>query len=70
MEADQGDKETVTKSTNEVVVTQEPTTEVEQFLPQEVGTPSIDSACRRTSGPNEGWCSERLLLLLELQKWK
>lgn len=70
MEANQEDKETVTKSTNEVVVTKEPAAEVEQFHPPEVATPSIDSACGRTSGPNEGWCYERLLLLPELQKWK
>lgn len=24
----------------------------------------------RTSGPNEGWCSEKWFLLAELQKWK
>lgn len=70
MEVDQEDKETVTKSTNEATVTQEPATEVEQFHPQEVVTPSIDSACGRTPGLDDGWCSEKMLLLPELQKWK
>ena len=70
MEANQEDKETVTKSTDEATVTQEPAAEVEHFLPQEVATPSIDSACERTPGPDEGCHSKRLLLLPEMQKWK
>lgn len=43
---------------------------MEQFHPREAITPSIVSACGRTLGPDEGWCSERMLLIPELQKWK
>lgn len=67
MEADQGEKETVTqKSIDDVAVTQEPSTEMEHFHPREAVTPSIFSACGSTPGPDEGWCSEKMLLLLEL----
>lgn len=71
MEADQGEKEIVTrKSIDDVVVTQELTAEMEQFHPREVVTPSIVSACGRTPGPYKGWCSEIMLLLPKLRKWK
>lgn len=70
MEVDQGHKENVTKSIDEVVVTQEPVAKVEHFHPREAVTPSIDSACGRTLSPDEGWCSENMLLLPELQQWK
>lgn len=43
---------------------------MEKFHPREAVTPSTDSACGRTLGPDKGWCSEKMLLLRELQKWK
>lgn len=70
MENDQEDKETIIESIDNVVVTQELATEVEKFHPQEAATPSIHSACGRTPSPNDGWCFEKIFLLLELQKWK
>lgn len=70
MEAGWEDKEIVTKPTDEAAITQEPATEAGDFYPQEASTPSIDSACGIKSGHDEGQRFERLLLLLELQKWK
>lgn len=58
------------KPTDEAIVTQEQTTQVGHFHPREATTPPIDSACKRMSGPDEGWNSEKLLLFSELQKWK
>lgn len=43
---------------------------MERLHPREVVTPSVVSACERTPGPDEGWCSERILLIPKLQKWK
>ena len=69
-EANQREKQTITqKSIDDIDVTQEPTVEMEQFHPREAVTPSIVSACGRTSGLDKGWCSERMLLIPELQKW-
>jgi len=71
VDASQGEKEIVTqKSIDDIAITQEPATEMDQFHPQEPITPSIFSACGRTLGPDERWCSERMLLIPELQKWK
>lgn len=70
MEANQGDKETASKSIDKVTITQEPVANEKQFHPREVVTPLIDNACGRRSGPDEGCCSKNMFLLLELQKWK
>ena len=52
------------------VVTQEPIAEMEQLHPREAITPLVFSACERTQGTDEGWCSVRILLIQEVQKWK
>ena len=71
-EVEQGEnKRTSTQEpTYDVVVPQEPAAEVEQSHPREVVTPTFDIKCSGTSGPDEGWSSEKTLLILELQKWK
>lgn len=70
VEVDEENKEIMVKPTDEATVTQEPTTEVGKFRPQEDATPLVDDACGRMSGLVEGWNFEKLLLLAELQKWK
>lgn len=55
---------------DEVVVTQEPSAKVEKLECRDVVTPPIDVSCERIQNPKVGWCSEKLLFISELQKWK
>ena len=43
---------------------------MEQLNPRDFFTPPSDSTCRGTQGPKSGWCSEKILLISKLQKWK
>lgn len=70
MQVDQEGKETVINPTDEVFVTKELVAEAGHFHPQEAATPSMDSTCGRMQGSDEGWHFEKLLLLVELKKWK
>ena len=58
--------------TKEAVITQEPTTQVEQPHVAKAGTPIVDEGieCRRTPSSISRWNCEKLLLISELQKWK
>ena len=57
---------------NEGADIQEPAAEVEQPHLVEDFTPiiNVDIECKITLGPILRWCSEKILLISKLQKWK